>query len=75
MGVTETTVVSQEDSDFRLLDASEVATMLSVPTRWVRDATREGRIPCVKLGRYCRYRREAVFAWIREHEVEARGGR
>jgi excisionase family DNA binding protein len=57
----------------RLLTAAEVAEILSVPERWVRDASREGRIPTVKLGRYRRFRREAVLAWIGEREVEGRG--
>ncbi|MBA3375571.1 MAG: helix-turn-helix domain-containing protein [Actinobacteria bacterium] len=58
---------------FKLLTAEEVAEMLSVPERWVRDASREGRIPTVKLGRYRRFRRDAVFAWIEAREVEGRG--
>jgi excisionase family DNA binding protein len=52
----------------RLLDAEEVAAMLSVPVRWVREHTRSGLIPHVRLGRYIRYRREAVMIWITEQE-------
>lgn len=48
----------------RLLTADEVATLLSVPVSWVRESTRSGAIPCVELGRYRRYRREAVEAWL-----------
>jgi len=58
---------------FKLLTAEEVAEMLSVPERWVRDASREGRLPRVQLGRYVRFRREAVVAWMEAHEVEGRG--
>lgn len=61
------------DNGFKLLTAAEVADLLSVPERWVRDASREGRIPTVKLGRYRRFRREAVLAWIEAREVEGRG--
>jgi excisionase family DNA binding protein len=50
--------------DDRLLDAGEVAELLNVPVRWVRDATRDGRIPCLRLGRYVRYRRGAVLGWL-----------
>jgi excisionase family DNA binding protein len=60
---------------FKLLTAGEVAEILSVPERWVRDASREGRIPTVKLGRYRRFRRDAVLAWIAEREVEGGGRR
>jgi excisionase family DNA binding protein len=52
----------------RLLTAQEVAEMLSVPTRWVREHSRSGLIPHVQLGRYVRYRREAVLDWISEQE-------
>ncbi len=55
----------------RLLTASEVAAMLAVPERWVLEHTRSGLIPHVQLGRYVRYRRDRVLAWIGEQE---RGG-
>jgi len=54
-----------------LLNAQEVAAMLGVPASWVYSQTRAGRIPTVKLGRYYRYRREAIEAWISEREAVA----
>ncbi|MBA2526857.1 MAG: helix-turn-helix domain-containing protein [Pyrinomonadaceae bacterium] len=42
--------------------------MLSVPERWVRVHTRSGLLPHVRLGRYVRYRREAVLAWLEAQE-------
>ena len=48
----------------RLLDAKEVAQLLNVKESWVRDATRDGRLPCVTLGRYRRYDRGDVLAWL-----------
>ena len=53
----------------RLLDAAEVAELLSVPESWVRQETRAGRLPHVALGRYRRYRRDAVLAWLEGHEA------
>ena len=55
----------------RLLTAAEVAELLNVPTSWVRDHTRAGAIPHLPLGRYVRYRREDLLAWL---EVLAQGG-
>jgi excisionase family DNA binding protein len=55
----------------QLLTAAEVAELLGVPVRWVRDAARNGLVPHVRLGRYVRFRREAVEAWVTEQE---RGG-
>jgi excisionase family DNA binding protein len=47
-----------------LLTAQDVAEMLGVPASWVYAQTRAGDIPTVRLGRYYRYRREAVETWI-----------
>ena len=55
-------------SDARLLNADEVAVLLGVPKTWVYAETRAGRMPHVTLGRYRRYRREALEAWIAERE-------
>jgi excisionase family DNA binding protein len=48
----------------RLLTAAEVAELLAVPESWVREHTRAGSLPRVQLGRYVRYRRDAVLAWL-----------
>ena len=56
----------------RLLTAAEVAELLSVPERWVREHTRSGSIPHVRLGRYVRYVRDDVLAWVTECKI---GGR
>jgi excisionase family DNA binding protein len=48
----------------RLLDAHEVAAWLCVPVSWVRESTRSGAMPCVELGRYRRYDRDDVEAWV-----------
>lgn len=54
-----------------LLTAAQVAKLLGVPTSWVYEQSRRGRIPTVTLGRYRRYRAEAIEAWVEELE----GGR
>lgn len=56
-------------SDDRLLDAAEVAELLHVPVRWVRDASRSGRLPTIALGKYRRFRRQAVLDWLAEQET------
>ena len=45
-----------------------------VPPTWVYEQSRAGRIPTVTLGRYRRYRREAIEAWLVEIETAAGGG-
>ena len=53
----------------RLLTAKEVAQLLSVPESWVREATRAERIPYIALGRYRRYSRQAIDAWLEEQRA------
>lgn len=45
--------------------------MLGVPKSWVYTQTRAGLIPTVKLGRYYRYRAEAIRIWVEECETAA----
>jgi len=55
-----------------LLTARDVAELLGVPKTWVYAQSRDGSLPTVRLGRYYRYRREAVQGWVAEHESGAR---
>jgi excisionase family DNA binding protein len=59
----------------RLLTAREVAELLAVPESWVREATRADRLPYLKLGRYRRYSREAIEAWLSEQRGGPGAGR
>lgn len=52
----------------RLLTADDVAALLQVPKTWVYAEARAGRIPHVTLGRYRRFRCEAIVAWLEERE-------
>jgi excisionase family DNA binding protein len=44
----------------RLLTADQLAERWQVPTSHVYRLTREGKIPAVKLGKYYRYRLDAI---------------
>ena len=57
----------------RLLTAEDVAEMLGVPKTWIYEQSRKGLIPTVELGRYRRFRREAIEEWIAEQERSANG--
>ncbi|MDA0168373.1 helix-turn-helix domain-containing protein [Solirubrobacter taibaiensis] len=52
----------------RLLTANQVAERLGVKPGWVWAQARAGRIPHVQLGRYRRFREEALDDWLRELE-------
>lgn len=51
-----------------LIDAEAVAGMLGVDRSWVYSETRAGRLPTVHVGRYRRYRRASIEAWIEARE-------
>lgn len=58
----------------RLMTAAEVADeLLGVTERIVGDMARRGDLPYVPIGKYRRFRREAIVAWVLEHEVPRRG--
>ena len=51
-----------------LIDAQAAAQLLGVPSTWILAEARSNRIPHVRLGRYVRFRREALLAWVLERE-------
>lgn len=55
-----------------LLTAVQVAELLAVPESWVREATRDGRLPHLRLGRYRRYQRSAIEAWLSDQSHAGR---
>src|ERR1700693_3119393 len=52
-----------------LLTAEEVAALLRVTPAWVYAQTRRQRIPHLRLGRYVRYRRDALVLWMERLEA------
>ncbi len=52
----------------RLLTVAQVAELLQVKRSWVYAETRANRIPHVRLGRYVRYRLDAIERWV--HDIE-----
>ena len=53
-----------------LLDAKGAAALLNVPATWVLAEARADRIPYVRLGRYVRFREDAIDAWERGASVD-----
>ena len=54
-----------------LLTVQEVAERLGVSKDWVWAQARAGLIPHIQLGRYRRFREEALDEWMREREVQS----
>ena len=51
-----------------LLSSEEVAEYFGVTTTTVYRWCREGRIPCMKIGKHWRVRREELMALLKESE-------
>lgn len=57
----------------RLLTVHEVADLLQVPVSWVYGRTRKrsiDRLPGYRLGKYWRFDREQVLAWVERHQTK-----
>ena len=54
-----------------LLTVQEVAERLGVSKDWVWAQARAGLIPHVQLGRYRRFREEALDEWLRERDEQS----
>jgi excisionase family DNA binding protein len=50
--------------DQELLTVDDVARWLNVPKRWVYDRARRGDLPAGRAGKYLRFRRADVAAYI-----------
>jgi excisionase family DNA binding protein len=55
--------------DEPLLDVEQAAELLNVKVWWIREATRTGRLPCLKVGRHVRYTRSMLEAWLADHRT------
>lgn len=53
-------VTDTHTRDEPLLDAEQLAAVLSLPVTWVEQAAREGRIPSIQAGRWRRFSRATV---------------
>jgi excisionase family DNA binding protein len=48
----------------RMLSARDVAAILAIPERTVRDKWREWGLPAYKIGKHLRWRERDLYAWI-----------
>ena len=48
-----------------LLSVDELAEKLNIPKSRVYSFTRQGEIPMIKIGKYCRFVLDDVLAWLK----------
>ena len=51
-----------------LLSAEEAAAHLRIHTKTLQKFAREGQVPCVRMGKYWRFRLSALDVWVRAQE-------
>lgn len=57
-------VMRRADLEEPLLKPDAAAALLSVRTSWVYEAVRDGRLPCVRIGRHLRFLRSDLEDWV-----------
>lgn len=67
MAVDQNIALSLEEP---LLNAEQAAALLNVRPSWIRDATRAGRLPCIRVGRHLRFTRPMLERWAAQHRIE-----
>lgn len=55
------------------LTVQEAADLLRVPVSWLYERTRTNSVPHVKLGKYLRFDRDELAAWVSDLKREGRG--
>lgn len=53
----------------RLLRVEEIADALGVKASWVYGKVACHEMPCVRVGRYLRFRLEEVMAWLESRDA------
>ena len=51
-----------------LITAEEAAAHLRMHVKTVQRFAREGALPCVRIGKYWRFRLSALDGWVKSHE-------
>ena len=51
----------------KMLSAREVAAILSVPERTIREKWRDWELPAYRIGKHLRWKEREVHAWIDRH--------
>jgi excisionase family DNA binding protein len=54
--------------DSQLMTAKQIAQRFNVPTTWVYERARLGKLPCTRLGRYRRFKLADVVAALEQRD-------
>ena len=54
-----------------MLTAEEAAAQLRMHTKTLQRYAREGRVPCIRQGKYWRFRLSSLDLWVKSYENQA----
>ncbi len=57
-----------------VLTIEELSAYLKIPKSTLYKLVREGKVPCRKIGRHWRFRKEAIDRWLEEGHGDTRDG-
>ena len=57
-----------------VLTIEELSAYLKIPKSTLYKLVREGKIPCQKIGRHWRFRKEAIDRWLEETHGDTKAG-
>ena len=52
-----------------LFDVKELAVYLGVPETWVYEHAKSGEIPCIKIGKYLRFKKYEIDKWLESNTI------
>ncbi len=57
-----------------VLTIEELSAYLKIPKSTLYKLVREGKVPCQKVGRHWRFRKEAIDHWLEERHGDTKDG-
>jgi excisionase family DNA binding protein len=67
-------VVSMDEKLGAVLTIDELSAYLKIPKSTLYKVVREGKVPCQKIGRHWRFRKEAIDRWLEEAHGDTKVG-
>lgn len=64
-----------QQADEKLLTVKDLAALLQVSEKWVYNAVDNKLVPVCRIGRFVRFRRQEIDAWLDGGSVPAGGAR
>ncbi len=55
-----------------ILTIDELSVYLKIPKSTLYKLVREGKVPCQKIGRHWRFRKEAINSWLGTSRLDKR---